>query len=70
MLVLEVQEKFVEIVEMLDGPLGEKLQSANLAQVKLKYVTKMEQWDQVNCLCKFILNERLVNKIQFWVYKS
>lgn len=60
----------MEIVEMLDGPLGEKLQSANLAQVKLKYVTKMEQWDQVNCLCKFILNERLVNKIQFWVYKS
>lgn len=60
----------MEIVEMLDGPLGEKLQSANMAQVKLKYVTKMEQWDQVNCLCKFILNERLVKKIQFWVYKS
>lgn len=50
---------------MLDGPLGEKLQSANLAQVKLKYVTKMEQWDQVNFLCKYILNERLVKKIQF-----
>lgn len=55
---------------MLDGPLGEKLQSANLAQVKLKYVTKMKQWDQVNSLCKFILNERLVKILNLYLQRE
>ncbi|KAL1489406.1 hypothetical protein ABEB36_014306 [Hypothenemus hampei] len=56
-LVLKLLEKYEEVLHLLDGPLGEKLQSANIIHLKLDYYLKLENWGKVNETCKFILNE-------------
>ncbi|CAG9767813.1 unnamed protein product [Ceutorhynchus assimilis] len=56
-LVLELLDKYDDLIKILDGPLGEKLQCANLSHLKLKYCKKLNRWTQVNVICKEILNE-------------
>ena len=57
-----MQLKFKEALEVLDGPLGKKMEkSAYLnftANKKLEYNKKLERWSQVNVLAKKMLRER------------
>lgn len=57
-MVLELQEKFEEILVIMDGPLGTKLACSNAPQNKLKYLLSLERWDEINLLCKGVLIDR------------
>ena len=63
LMVLEMQHKFKEAMEVLEGALGIKLseQSAYLHLMenkKLEYMTKLEMWPKVNLLTKDMLRTR------------
>ncbi|XP_050315955.1 phagocyte signaling-impaired protein [Anthonomus grandis grandis] len=62
MLILDHLGKYEEIIALLEGPLGEKLQCSNLSHLKLDYFKKLKKWHQINVLCKAILNETF----DFW----
>ena len=60
LMVLEMQQKYKEALEILEGPLGQKLESTTsfldfIINTKLNYHKKLEAWDQVNLLSKDIL---------------
>ena len=60
LMVLEMQQKYKEALEVLQGPLGQKLSSTTsfknfVINAKLTYQKKLEQWDQVNVSAKEIL---------------
>ena len=60
LMVLEMQQKYKEALEILEGPLGQKLESTTsfldfIINTKLNYHKKLEDWDQVNLLSKDIL---------------
>ena len=62
LMVLEMQHKYKEALQVLQGPLGQKLSSTTsfmnfVANAKLMYQKKLEQWDQVNVLAKDILQK-------------
>lgn len=57
-MILDRLEKYEEILIILDGPLGTKLQCSNIPQNRLQYLKKMEYWNEVNLTCKRILIER------------
>ncbi|XP_074040327.1 phagocyte signaling impaired [Leptinotarsa decemlineata] len=61
-MILELLEKYQEILEVFDGPLGSKLQCTNLPQNKLKYLKKLNKWSEVNLICKRIL----INNVDRW----
>ncbi|KAL3271625.1 hypothetical protein HHI36_022099 [Cryptolaemus montrouzieri] len=54
-MVLEQQQKFNEILEVLDGSLGAKLSCTDIPSVKIPYLIKLEKWSEVNLICKKIL---------------
>ncbi|XP_060533516.1 phagocyte signaling-impaired protein [Cylas formicarius] len=56
-MVLDLQKKYKKIITILDGPLGEKLQCANVPQMRSTYFQKMEKWSTVNLISKGILSE-------------
>ncbi|XP_066144404.1 phagocyte signaling-impaired protein [Euwallacea fornicatus] len=65
-LVLNLEEKYEDVLELLNGPLGGSLQALNLSQVKLEFATKLKDWRRVNSLCKLILQESF-DRWEYWV---
>lgn len=57
-MILDHLEEYKHIMIILDGPLGTKLQCSNIPQNRLKYLKKLNYWDDVNLTCKGILIER------------
>lgn len=57
-MILDHLEKYEEILTILDGPLGAKLQCTNIPQNRLQYLRKLKYWEDVNTICKAILIER------------
>ena len=62
LMVLEMQQKYREALQVLQGPLGEKLASTTsfmnfIVNAKITYQKKLENWDQVNVLAKNILQK-------------
>lgn len=57
-MVLELQNKYEDIMAVLEGPLGGKLACSNPPHNKIKYLVPLKRWDEVNLLCKEILIER------------
>jgi N-terminal acetyltransferase B complex non-catalytic subunit len=64
-MVLELQEKYEEIMVILEGPLGTKLACSNPPQNRLKYLLPLTRWDEINLLCKGILMES-VDRWDIW----
>lgn len=58
-MILELQGKYEEILNVFDGPLGKKLINGCLACSRLPYFLKLNKWADVNLLCKNKLSERL-----------
>lgn len=58
LMILDRLEKYEDILIILDGPLGTKLQCSNIPQNRLQYLKKLKYWDDVNLTCKGILIER------------
>ncbi|CAG9821462.1 unnamed protein product [Phaedon cochleariae] len=56
-MILDLLGKQEEVVAVLDGPLGAKLQCTNFGLVKMTYLKKMQRWKDVNLICKSILAE-------------
>lgn len=70
LMVLEMQQKYKEALQVLEGPLGTSLESTTsfldfIINSKLSYRKKLEHWDQVNVLAKEILQK---NPDQWTVY--
>ncbi|CAH1985848.1 unnamed protein product [Acanthoscelides obtectus] len=61
-MILELLEKYEEILAVIDSPLGSKLQSTNIPQTKLKYLKALKKWNEVNLVCKDIL----IDSIDRW----
>lgn len=57
-MILELLGKFEEILAVLDGPLGSKLQCSNTPQTRLKYLKKLKNWSEINLVCKGVLVEQ------------
>jgi len=62
LMVLEMQQKYKEALQVLQGSLGQKLASTTsfmnfVANAKLMYQKKLDHWDQVNVLAKDILQK-------------
>ncbi|XP_077534850.1 phagocyte signaling impaired [Haemaphysalis longicornis] len=57
LLVLEMQEKYQEALDVLHGPLGESLTSylEFVPQHEVELLTKLGRWDRVNSVCKSLL---------------
>ncbi|XP_076254077.1 phagocyte signaling impaired [Rhynchophorus ferrugineus] len=56
-IVLDLQQKYDRILDVLNGCLSQKLQCSNIPNMKLSFLKKLGKWQQVNILCKSILNE-------------
>jgi len=70
LMVLEMQQKYSQALGVLEGTLGQKLESTTsflnfIINSKLNYQKKLEHWDQVNILAKDILHK---NPDQWIVY--
>lgn len=59
-LILELLDKYEEILKVHDGPLGARLVCNNMTYDKLPYLVRLERWGEINVLCKGILVDRLV----------
>lgn len=62
LMVLEMQSKYEEALQVLEGPLGQKLEATTsfcdyVVSTKLNYQKKLEHWDQVQALAKDILHK-------------
>ena len=62
LMVLELQKKFQEALEVLDGPIGDHLKSKTsywelFNTKKLDYLKKLEKWSLVNSLAKDMLQQ-------------
>ncbi|XP_029837658.3 N-alpha-acetyltransferase 25, NatB auxiliary subunit [Ixodes scapularis] len=57
LMVLEMQEKYQEALDVLEGPLGEILTSYLdfVPQHKVELLSKLQRWPQVNSICKSLL---------------
>ena len=60
LMVLEMQQKYRDALDILEGPLGQKLESTTsfldfTINTKINYRKKLENWDHVNLLAKEIL---------------
>ncbi|KAJ8921252.1 hypothetical protein NQ315_013724 [Exocentrus adspersus] len=64
-MILELLDKFDEILNVLDGPLGTKLQCSNTPQNRLKYLKRLRKWEEVNLVCKGVLVEH-VDRWDIW----
>lgn len=54
-MVLELQQKYEELLSVLEGPIGERLNNCSISYSKLPYMVKLKQWNKVNLYCKSIL---------------
>lgn len=59
-MILELQEKYEELLSVLEGPIGVKLNNCSISYSKLPYMVKLKQWNRVNLHCKNILIDRYV----------
>lgn len=57
-MILELQGKYQQILELLDGSLGAKLVCSTPSHNRLIYLLKLKRWSEVNTLCKSILVDR------------
>ena len=62
LMVLELQQKFQEALEVLDGPIGDHLKSKTsywelFNTKKLDYLKKLDKWSLVNSLAKDMLQQ-------------
>ena len=62
LMILELQRKFKEALEVLDGPIGEKLKEETsywelFNTKKIDYLKKLEKWSFVNSLAKEMLQQ-------------
>ncbi|XP_017771958.1 PREDICTED: phagocyte signaling-impaired protein [Nicrophorus vespilloides] len=64
-MVLEAQEKYDKVLEVLDSNFGTKL-SGDLPQLRLVYLKHLNRWPDINVLCKKILSES-VDRWQIWL---
>lgn len=64
-LILELQEKYEEILKIIEGPFGEKLVNGTLLTNKLPYLVKLGRWSEVNLTCKKILVDN-IDKWDVW----
>lgn len=66
LLVLEMQEKYQEALDVLHGPLGESLTSylEFVPQHEVELLSKLGCWDRVNSICKALLTNNPDN----WQY--
>ncbi|KAJ8975262.1 hypothetical protein NQ317_008828 [Molorchus minor] len=64
-MILELLEKYEDILKVLDGPLSVKLQCSNVPQNRLKYLKKLKWWNYINLLCKAVLIEQ-VDRWDIW----
>ncbi|XP_056635137.1 phagocyte signaling-impaired protein [Diorhabda sublineata] len=55
-IILNLLEKYEDILNVLNGPLATKLQCTNIPQTKLEYLRKLNRWSEVNLICKGILS--------------
>ena len=60
LMVLELQRKFKDALEVLDGPIGKQLKEKTsywelFNTIKIDYLKKLEKWNVVNSLAKEIL---------------
>lgn len=60
-MVLELQQKYEELLSVLEGPIGDRLNSCSISYSKLPYMVKLKQWNKVNLYCKSVLVYRYVN---------
>lgn len=67
-MILDHLEKHEEILTILDGPLGTKLQCANIPQNRLQYLRKLKYWEDVNLTCKTILTERYFPNLSCFIW--
>nr|CAI5836675.1 unnamed protein product [Callosobruchus analis] len=61
-MILELLEKYEEVLAVIEGPLHTKLQSISIPQTKLKYLKPLNRWNEVNLVCKDIL----IDSIDRW----
>ncbi|KAI4454836.1 n-terminal acetyltransferase-related [Holotrichia oblita] len=54
-MVLELQQKYEELLSVLEGPIGDRLNNCSISYSKLPYMVKLKQWNKVNLYCKSIL---------------
>ncbi|KAB0791042.1 hypothetical protein PPYR_02842 [Photinus pyralis] len=59
LMILELQDKLEEALQVLNGPLGDKLVCSSVNLYKLPYLTKLRKWSDVNLICKGILIESM-----------
>lgn len=59
-MILNLQEKYEQILQVLDGPLGTKLVCSTPPLNRLPYLVKLKRWSEVNLLCKSILIDRYI----------
>lgn len=57
-MILELQGKYEQILQVLDGPLGTKLVCSTPPLNRLYYFLKLKRWNEVNILCKSILIDK------------
>lgn len=62
LMILELQRKFKEALEVLDGPIGEQLKEQTsywelFNTKKIDYLKKLEKWTSVNSLAKEMLQQ-------------
>lgn len=58
LMVLELQDKIEEALQVFNGPLGARLICATADTYKLPYLIKLKRWAEVNLVCKGILMDR------------
>lgn len=57
-MVLELQNKYEEILNVFNGPIGSKLLKRSLQYSILPYLIKLRNWHDVNLECKKILVDK------------
>ncbi|KAF5280729.1 hypothetical protein FQA39_LY18012 [Lamprigera yunnana] len=59
LMILELQNKYEEALQVFNGKLGEKLVCSSVVSYKLPYLIRLQRWSEVNLVCKGILIESI-----------
>ncbi|CAH2052835.1 unnamed protein product, partial [Iphiclides podalirius] len=54
-MILELQEKWEDIIKFIEGPLYSQVVPGSMAQASIPYLKKLGQWRRLNLLCKDLL---------------
>lgn len=55
LMILELEGKFKEALNILDSPLGTKLMNGPNGQTRIPFLIKLNKWKELNVICKEIL---------------